>query len=86
VSGPTYHGVPVPGDIWLSWNDPNDDEASAWRRGVVDAKSPRSRVDAAERERLEKLAAERDAAEQAAWQEEHDRKMTRYTATIRKNT
>lgn len=64
----TYHGTEIPEDIWLSWNDPNSSEADAWRRGVRAARGvccPGGPED----ERLEKLAAERDEADRAAFRQ-----------------
>jgi hypothetical protein len=66
----TYHGTEIPEDIWLSWIDPNSSEAAAWRRGVRAARGVCC-AGTPEDERLEKLAAERDAAEQAAFEEQH---------------
>lgn len=71
---PTYHGVPIPDDLWADWNDPNASEISGWRRGVTNALRPSAAADLTERDRLGALAEERDRAEQAAWQAEYDRK------------
>lgn len=67
----TYHGVEIPEDIWLSWNDPNSSEASAWRRGVRDAKQPHDDAEMTESIRLTIEAQDRDEEDQRVWRLNH---------------
>jgi len=72
VTEQTYHGVPIPDDLWEEWNDPNASEVSGFRRGVWAALNllggeGTDKEDA----RLKALAEARDAADRAAFEEKH---------------
>jgi hypothetical protein len=78
----TYHGVEIPEDIWLSWNDAFEEGPHGFRLGVRAARGIRSDspADREERARLASLAKARNDAEQAAWQAQHDRYMAAFEA------
>lgn len=78
----TYHGVTIPEEFWLSWNDPNAESVTGFRIGVISALGIPVNDDRnwRETERLEALASARDDAEEAAWQKEYDRKMEAWRA------
>lgn len=77
---PTYHGVEIPDDIWLSWEDPNSSEVSGFQRGVCAALRITDEADDQERDRLEPLAQERYDEEQRAWKAKYDRDMADHRA------
>jgi hypothetical protein len=74
----TFHGVPIPEDVAQDWTDPNSTEAAAWRRGVTDAKAPRSKADRMERKRLDLIFEAADDEDQRAWREQYTRDMAAY--------
>jgi len=80
----TYHGVPIPEEFWQFWNSSFEEGPVGFRTGVCLAKGipVNGDVDRIERDRLKVLAEARDAAEQAAWQEQYDRD----TAAFRKRS
>lgn len=77
---PTYHGVPIPEEFWLSWNDPISSGVVGFRIGVTSALGIPVDDDRnwQEIERLKKLAEMNDQARQAAWQEQYDRDMIQF--------
>jgi hypothetical protein len=70
IMAETYHGVPIPDDLWQDWNDPYAEGPKGFCRGVLAALlvAPGSPADASETVRLGVLASARDAADQAAWE------------------
>jgi hypothetical protein len=66
MSDQTYHGAPIPDDLWGSWNT-GSSEVLGFQRGVLATLQITTEKDQAEQDRLESLAEARDAAEHAAW-------------------